>query len=180
MSKTIFISGGVRSGKSRLAEEITRKYGAPIAYIATGSAGDAEMAARIARHQSRRGCEWNTIEEPFNLPEAIKAADRRFNAVLVDCITLWLTNLLLKYEATMPVDKTQPAIMADLDKLISVLQEVTIPVIIVSNEVGLGIMPDNALARTFCDLAGEANRVLAATADEVHMMFSGIPLKLKG
>ena len=180
MATTIFITGGARSGKSKLAEEATQRFGAPLAYIATGSAGDGEMTARIARHRARRGPDWTTIEEPMRLPAAIRQAGGRFNAILVDCLTLWITNLLLDYESTFPKDDVAGMILADVRSFVEACRQVSVPVVIVSNEVGMGIVPDNALARKFRDLAGEANELVAAAADEVYVMFSGVPLKLKG
>jgi adenosylcobinamide kinase/adenosylcobinamide-phosphate guanylyltransferase len=172
MSRSIFITGGARSGKSRLAESLAENEGCPLCYIATGRPGDAEMAERIAAHRARRGEKWSTVEEPLLLAEAVRAADSRFRAVLVDCITLWLTNLLL---ANKDADRT----LEEVVKLAKLMPELTTPLIMVSNEVGMGIVPDNALARTFRDLAGRANEILAAAADEVYVTISGIPLKLK-
>ena len=173
MARTIFLTGGARSGKSRLAEELARGYGAPLGYLATGVAGDAEMAERIARHRARRGADWLTIEEPLDLAGAITALDGQVNALLVDCVTLWLTNLLLRHGDAMKV-------LGEVGSLTRVMAGLSIPLILVSNEVGMGIVPDNPLARTFRDLAGEANEMLAGAAEEVYVMFSGLPLKLKG
>jgi adenosylcobinamide kinase/adenosylcobinamide-phosphate guanylyltransferase len=172
MSKSIFISGGARSGKSRLAERLAEGFGAPLCYIATGRPGDTEMVERIAAHRARRGEQWNTVEEPVNLTKVLRTADGRFRAVLIDCITLWLTNLLLNHEdAGYALDEVR--------KLAGLLPELKTPLILVSNEVGMGIVPENPLARTFRDLAGRANEILAAATDEVYVTFSGIPLKLK-
>lgn len=172
MAKVTFITGGARSGKSRLAEELALSNGAPLLYVATSEAGDGEMAERIQRHRLRRGDAWQTIEEPVALAETLLGHDGYFNAVLVDCITLWLTNLLLSN--------------GDRDEALKVVRQTAglfagmkTPVYLVSNEVGMGIVPDNTLARTFRDLAGEANEILATAADEVFIMFSGLPLKLK-
>ena len=174
MSRTIFITGGARSGKSRLAEELVQRHGAPFLYVATGTAGDGEMAERIARHRARRGSDWQTIEEPLDLRGVLAGHDGWFGATLVDCVTLWLTNLLFaRGEEPGPV-------LEEVRRLASLLPELQSPVILVSNEVGMGIVPENRLARTFRDLAGEANEILAAAADEVHVTFSGIPLKIKG
>ena len=172
MGKIVFITGGARSGKSRLAESLTEGFGTPLCYIATGEARDEEMAVRIAAHRARRGNGWQTVEEPIRLMEALKAAEGRFQAVLVDCVTLWLTNLLLSHE-----DADQA--LAEVQALAALLPELTIPIVLVSNEVGMGIVPENALARSFRDLAGKANQTLAAAADEVYVTISGIPLKLK-
>jgi adenosylcobinamide kinase / adenosylcobinamide-phosphate guanylyltransferase len=173
MAKMTFITGGARSGKSRLAEGLAVAHGAPLGYLATGHAGDAEMAERIARHQARRGAEWQTMEEPLDLAGVLTGHDGYFKAVLVDCVTLWLTNLLLAHD--------DPArVMAEVRTLVGLIPTLQMPVILVSSEVGMGIVPENRLARTFRDLAGEANELLAAGADEVYVMFSGLPLKLKG
>jgi adenosylcobinamide kinase / adenosylcobinamide-phosphate guanylyltransferase len=167
-----FITGGARSGKSRLAEELAGRYGAPLGYLATGAAGDGEMAARIARHQARRGADWQTMEEPLQLTGVLRGHDGYFAAILVDCVTLWLTNLLMH--------RDDPArVLARVRELCASFAALQTPLVIVSNEVGLGIVPDNPLARTFRDLAGEANELIAAAADEVYITFSGLPLKLK-
>jgi adenosylcobinamide kinase / adenosylcobinamide-phosphate guanylyltransferase len=173
MSRIIFITGGARSGKSRLAEEIAIKHGGPLGYLATGQPGDEEMARRIARHRLRRGPDWQTIEEPLRLAEAIRGHDGFFRAMLVDCVTLWLTNLLLEYDDA-------GRVLADVNGLTGMFSGLTTPLVLVSNEVGMGIVPENRLARSFRDLAGEANELLAAAADEVYVMISGLPLKLKG
>lgn len=173
MAKVTFITGGARSGKSRLAERLAAAYGAPLGYLATGRAGDAEMAARIARHQSRRGPDWQTMEEPLDVAGVLSGHDGWFRGVLVDCVTLWLTNLLLAYGDPSPC-------LDAVKNLTETLPHLTTPVILVGNEVGMGIVPDNPLARSFRDLAGEANEMLAAAADEVYVTFSGLPLKLKG
>jgi adenosylcobinamide kinase/adenosylcobinamide-phosphate guanylyltransferase len=149
------------------------KHGAPLGYLATGQSGDEEMAQRIARHRLRRGPDWQTIEEPLQLAEAIRGHDGYFRAMLVDCVTLWLTNILLEYNDA-------GRVLADVKGLTGMFPELTTPLILVSNEVGMGIVPENRLARSFRDLSGEANELLAAAADEVYVMFSGLPLKLKG
>jgi len=173
MSQITFITGGARSGKSRLAEELAMRQGEPLLYIATAAYGDREMSERIARHQERRGVSWQTIEEQYDLAGVLSGHDGWFKAVLVDCVTLWLTNLLLKYE-----DKK--AVLEEVRRTVSFFPSLKTPLFLVSNEVGMGIIPDNPLARTFCDLSGEANQILAAAADEVYVTFSGLPLKIKG
>jgi adenosylcobinamide kinase/adenosylcobinamide-phosphate guanylyltransferase len=180
MAIVTLVMGGARSGKSRTAEELALGNGPPLAYIATGIAGDDEMAERIARHQDRRGTDWVTIEEPMELPDAVLKAAAGHRAVLVDCLTLWLSNLLLNYEAALPWEEVSAAVLADVRRLADVLRQVEVPVIIVSSEVGMGIVPDNRLGRLFRDLAGEANEMVAGVADEVYACFAGIPMKLKG
>jgi adenosylcobinamide kinase/adenosylcobinamide-phosphate guanylyltransferase len=172
MSRIILITGGARSGKSRFAETITRSYGAPLGYLATGESRDAEMAQRIDRHRERRGPDWTTIEEPLRLTETLIATCGRFRAILVDCITLWLSNLLLTHEEP-------ERVLAAVRELADAAPKLATPLVLVTNEVGMGIVPENCLARLFRDLAGEANELLAATADEVHVVFAGLPLRLK-
>jgi adenosylcobinamide kinase / adenosylcobinamide-phosphate guanylyltransferase len=177
MAKTIFITGGARSGKSRLAEQIALEHGAPLCYIATAQALDGEMDQRIIKHQQRRGEAWQTIEEPLSLAQALKNCDNSCKAILVDCITLWLTNLIFKYENQ--GDEMEELVMKDVHHLAATLGSMTTPVILVSNEVGLGIVPEHKLGRIFRDIAGQANQILAAAAADVYTVISGIPLKLK-
>ena len=172
MANITFITGGARSGKSRFAEDLAMKHGDPLLYIATAGFGDKEMAERIARHQERRGSSWQTIEEQYDLAGVLNGHDGWFKASLVDCVTLWLTNLLLRYEE-------RKAVLEEVRRTASVFASLKTPLFLVSNEVGMGIVPDNPLARKFCDLSGEANEILAAAADEVYVTFSGLPLKLK-
>jgi adenosylcobinamide kinase/adenosylcobinamide-phosphate guanylyltransferase len=177
MARTIFITGGARSGKSRFAEELAQRFGAPLGYLATAQALDHEMHERVRRHQERRGEAWRTIEEPLHLTQALACCDFTCKAVLVDCITLWLSNLLTCYEE---LDRDAgERIMDDVHRLAVTLREISTPVILVTNEVGLGIVPDNRLARLFRDIAGETNQLLAAAADEAWLVASGIPLRLK-
>jgi adenosylcobinamide kinase/adenosylcobinamide-phosphate guanylyltransferase len=173
MSRTILVLGGTRSGKSGLAESLTDAFGSPLCYLATAAAGDDEMAQRIARHRSRRGDKWQTLEEPLDLASVITRHDGQYAAMLIDCVTLWLTNLLLTH------DDPELAI-ARVKELTGLFPELKTPLIFVSSEVGMGIVPENRLARTFRDLAGEANQMLAQAADEVHLSIAGIPLKIKG
>ena len=173
MSKVILVTGGARSGKSRFAEGLAGRFEPLRGYIATGQAGDGEMASRIARHRERRGPEWQTIEEPIELTRAVLEADARCSVLLVDCVTLWLSNLLfhLPGGAVEALDRVR--------QLTEVFPKLETPLVVVSNEVGMGIVPEHPLARTFRDLAGEANELIAARADEVYVTISGLPLRLK-
>ncbi|WP_243370359.1 bifunctional adenosylcobinamide kinase/adenosylcobinamide-phosphate guanylyltransferase [Geotalea sp. SG265] len=173
MSRIILVTGGARSGKSRIAEGIASGFGEPLGYVATSLAGDGEMAERIARHRSRRGSQWQTMEEPLRLKEVILGHDGYFKAMLVDCITLWLSNLLLAHNDS-------GRVLDEVRDLAAAMPALVTPLILVTNEVGEGIVPENVLARAFRDLAGEANQILATAADEVHMAVCGLPLKLKG
>ncbi len=177
MAHIIFITGGARSGKSAFAEKRAREFGAPLGYLATAQAHDSEMDERVRKHRERRGAEWSTIEEPLCLAETLARCDGHYTVILVDCVTLWLSNLLFNYEEE--GEQVGELIHQELERLKSTLRKMVTPVIFVSNEVGMGIVPDNALARLFRDIAGTANQTLAAAADEVHAVISGIPLRLK-
>lgn len=177
MAPTTLITGGVRSGKSRFAEQLAQRYGAPLCYLATAQALDGEMDERIARHRARRGPDWHTVEEPLALPQTLARLDGTYRALLVDCVTLWLTNLLLLRE--LPEAEREEAVLADVRRLATTLRSLETPVILVTNEVGMGIVPEHPLGRLFRDLAGQANQILAATCSEVYAVICGIPLKLK-
>ncbi|MGX8013338.1 bifunctional adenosylcobinamide kinase/adenosylcobinamide-phosphate guanylyltransferase [Mesorhizobium sp. ORM8.1] len=166
--KLTFLLGGARSGKSTHAETLTTGYPSPWAYIATAQAYDDEMRERIALHRSRRGLGWVTIDAPLDLVEAIEALPDH-QPVLIDCLTLWLTNhMLADHDAEI-----------ECRRLTDALSRPRGPWFVVSNEVGLGIVPDNALARRFRDAAGRLNQQVAAVADSVLMMVAGLPLKVK-
>lgn len=163
------VIGGARSGKSAFAEHLVTATARPRRYIATAEAWDDEMRTRIARHQTDRGARWTTIEAPLDLAPALAAA-RPDEAVLIDCATLWLTNHLL---ADHDLD-------AETATLLAALAACAAPVVIVSNETGWGIVPDNALARRFRDAQGRLNQRLAAEAALVVTVIAGLPLALKG
>lgn len=177
MPRTIYITGGTRSGKSRLAEQLTLEFGAPLCYLATAQPLDNEMDERIKRHQRRRGTVWQTIEEPLHLTQTLACCDGSYNAVLVDCLTLWLTNTFLLYEDL--GELAEERVMEDVHRLAATLRGMTTPVILVSNEVGMGIVPEHQLGRIFRDIAGQANQIMAAAASEAWLVVSGIPLRLK-
>lgn len=177
MSNIIFITGGTRSGKSRHAEEIARSFGAPLGYLATAQALDTEMDDRIRMHQQRRGEGWITIEEPLHLTQALAANDGLHRAILVDCVTLWLSNLLLRYEDS--GEDAAERIGEDVQRLVTTLRDLRTPVILVTNEVGMGIVPESRLGRLFRDIAGQTNQRLAVLANEAWLVVSGIPVRLK-
>lgn len=168
MHKTILITGGARSGKSRIAEHRVLQMGQPAHYIATAQAWDDEMRARIAEHQARRGAEWITHAEPLDLVGTLTATDGK-GPRLVDCLTLWLTNLMLGNHDWRAAGQA----------LLAALPQQSSPVVFVTNEVGMGIVPENALARAFRDAAGTLNQWIAAEADEVIFAVSGLPMKVK-
>jgi adenosylcobinamide kinase / adenosylcobinamide-phosphate guanylyltransferase len=162
------VLGGARSGKSRYAESLIAASPPPWAYVATAEAGDAEMIDRIAAHRSRRGCAWRTIEAPRDLDAALKSCGTM--PVLVDCLTLWLSNLML----------AETDIEAEMARLENSLAAAAAPVVLVANEVGYGVVPDHPLGRRFRDLQGVLNQRIAARADRVVLVVAGLPLALKG
>lgn len=171
----ILVTGGCRSGKSAFALQLAleRPAGSRI-YLATCLPRDAEMEERVARHQKERDASWLTLEVPVELPRAIETHAHGEQVLLVDCLTLWLTNLLL---ACPEGDNVMPA---KVDELIPALNRAKCPVILVTNEVGAGIVPENKLARRFRDLTGITHQKVAAAADQVYLVVAGIPLRLKG
>ncbi len=172
-SKLILILGGARSGKSAYALRLSDSFDGQKAYIATAEALDAEMAEKIERHRKERGNEWKTIEEPIRIVQTIQNMGDQCNLILIDCLTLWLSNLLHLY------DGDGKKVMENLEALIIQLEKTDSNIIVVSNEVGLGIVPDNPLARRFRDITGLANQRLAEIADEVTFVIAGRPMRLK-
>jgi adenosylcobinamide kinase/adenosylcobinamide-phosphate guanylyltransferase len=169
VSTLILVGGGARSGKSAFALARASELGARRAFVATAQAFDAEMRARIAAHVAERGDAFRTYEAPHALPEALAEIDA--DVIVVDCLTLWLSNLLLQ-------DRTSDQVAAEVERLAAVLERRRTNVVLVTNEVGMGIVPDNALARTFRDVAGRAHQRLAALADEIHFAALGVLLRL--
>jgi adenosyl cobinamide kinase/adenosyl cobinamide phosphate guanylyltransferase len=161
------VLGGARSGKSRFAEDLVTRLPPPWVYIATAQAFDDEMRARVAEHRARRAAGWRTVGAPLDLAAALRDAGDA--PVLVDCLTLWLTNLMVG-------DSDLEAAAAALDAAL----ERTAPTVLVSNEVGLGIVPDNALARRFRDEAGRLHQRIAARAGHVVFLVAGLPMFVKG
>ncbi|MCH9020932.1 MAG: bifunctional adenosylcobinamide kinase/adenosylcobinamide-phosphate guanylyltransferase [Proteobacteria bacterium] len=168
------VLGGARSGKSAYAEGCVERHaeisGGARIYLATAESRDDEMAARIAAHRARRGERWTTVEEPLDLPGALARAAQPGAAVVVDCLTLWLANLI---ERERDVEKEVRGLADGIARL-------NAPIVLVANEVGLGIVPDNAQTRAFRDHAGRLNQRIAATADRVVFVAAGLPLLLKG
>ncbi|MFD1744147.1 bifunctional adenosylcobinamide kinase/adenosylcobinamide-phosphate guanylyltransferase [Rhizobium helianthi] len=164
-----FVLGGARSGKSRFAERLATDCGLTRHYIATSQAWDDEMRERITLHRMQRGEHWQTHEVPLRLAEALAKISEPQNVILVDCLTLWVTNLMM---ADADVD-------AEAELLIASLRDFQGKVIFVSNEVGLGIVPENRMARQFRDHAGRLHQRLAEVADEVFFIAAGLPLKMK-
>ena len=163
----VLLLGGARSGKSRIAQARAEARSGALVYLATGEALDAEMADRIAKHRAERGARWRTVEVPLELPEAIRQENGR--VVLVDCLTLWLSNLLLG----------EHDVAAATGHLLAALEDAGGTVLLVSNEVGMGIVPENALARRFRDEAGRLHQQVATVATEVSLVAAGLMLRMK-
>lgn len=194
----VFITGGARSGKSAFSlgmansiihpwqggdERAVRK-----CYLATAQALDSEMEDRIARHKAERGNDWDCLEEPLRVAEKIEEVKGRYDVILFDCLTLWVSNIMHSLSFPSPIEGFIPGavegqgeggIKEQINALISACKRSGSTVIIVSNEVGLGIVPDNRLARQFRDIAGTANQLFAKAADEAYFVVSGIPMRLK-
>ncbi|WP_378956292.1 bifunctional adenosylcobinamide kinase/adenosylcobinamide-phosphate guanylyltransferase [Pelosinus sp. sgz500959] len=177
--KIILFTGGARSGKSLAAEQYAISQGGPLAYIATAQIYDQEMESRVALHRQRRADQWQTFEAPYDAHLAIEQAAQGSKVILFDCLTLYTSNLLLDPNGSQePEDKYQYMI-EQIDKLIMSAQKTKTTVIFVTNEVGMGIVPSNALARQYRDLSGSANQKVAAVADEVYLVVSGLTVELK-
>lgn len=183
MSRTLLL-GGARSGKSALAERLARVSGKEVVYLATSHAGDSEMAERIAHHRARRPADWRTVEEPAALARTLRELCAPGRIVLVDCLTLWLSNLMFSghqvYPEVGPVDlaplfaEERAALLAWLD------QPCQGEVLFVSNEVGMGVVPCGAVSRAFVDEAGRLHQDVAARCERVLFVAAGLPLALKG
>jgi adenosylcobinamide kinase/adenosylcobinamide-phosphate guanylyltransferase len=174
LKKIILVIGGCKSGKSsyalQTAEQMPRKRKI---FVATCVPQDDEMARRVARHQKTRGQNWTTIEEPLNLPEVILETSPNADVMLVDCLTLWLSNILMASGAEQELE-------TQIRRLIDALERAACPIVLVSNEVGTGIVPENKLARQFRDIAGWMNQAVARGAHQVIWMVAGIPVTVKG
>jgi adenosylcobinamide kinase/adenosylcobinamide-phosphate guanylyltransferase len=168
----VLVLGGARSGKSQFGLNLCQKISGKKGFLATCQPLDREMEERVARHQKSRDSSWETIEEFFDLAGRLESMVVDYRVILVDCLTLWLSNCLMR--------EVKEAEMTELiGKFKNVLARVPVPVVLVSNEVGMGVVPPSPLGRAFRDLQGSLNQELAATADEVYLITAGIPLKLK-
>jgi len=188
MGKIVLVTGGARSGKSAFAEEMCYQYGEKIAYIATAAALDEGMVDRIKKHQERRPSSWTTIEQQQNIHHVFEnTPSENVDIYLLDCLTVWTTNVMLGDFSldwdTLSRDKInliEAEMLKQINTMINEVRRLNTNIIVVTNEVGLGIVPENRLARIFRDIAGKANELLAKNADEVHFVVSGIPMRIKG
>jgi len=172
MGELIFIIGGTRSGKSQQAQKLAAAYGQKVGYLATCIPGDEEMAQRVLLHQKNRPSHWETIEAPREVVQVLRQDSAGFEAIVIDCLTLWIFNL-------MEIHRSEAEILTQVEQLCEVAKEAKAPILLVSDEVGGGIVPDNALARKFRDVTGGANQIVARHAAAVYWMVAGIPVKIK-
>lgn len=186
MGRVVLILGGARSGKSWMAEKLARQSAGRVTYVATAEARDDEMRRRIERHKAERPAGWKTVEEPLALAEAVEKAAGESDLVLVDCLTLWVSNRLCQVDLEVPVEErrgVEARLSRELEetaaRLVNAARKEAATLLLVSNEVGLGLVPDNVLGRVYRDLLGILNRRLAAEADQVLMMVAGIPVDVK-
>ena len=175
--KCILIIGGARSGKSQFAQELARRLSDRVLFVATAEAGDEEMRSRIEAHKKARPKTWHTLETSVKVGEKINEHTGKADVVLVDCITLLLSNILIDDDRDDNMKEEQ--VKAEIDRLIECIDRMDATFIIISNEVGLGLVPDNRLGRLYRDLLGRANQLLAEQADEVYLMVAGIPVEIK-
>ena len=170
MGRLIFITGGARSGKSVFAQKLANGLSKKVTYIATAQARDKEMELRIKIHRRNRPSHWKTIEKEKDITEVLSRVAKKGEIILLDCLTLLISNLLLS---------GRKDVLKKIGQLVSKIKEIKATVLIVSNEVGMGIVPDNKLARRFRDIEGRANQIVAQAADEVYLIVSGISMKIK-
>ncbi|MFH1868721.1 MAG: bifunctional adenosylcobinamide kinase/adenosylcobinamide-phosphate guanylyltransferase [Candidatus Omnitrophota bacterium] len=172
MGTIIFILGGARSGKSTYAVSTAKKLNKDVAFVATCQPLDNEMKQRIEKHKKSRPLSWKTYEEPRELPQLIEKIAKKHKVIIIDCLTIFISNLLLS-------SKSEKRIYGSINKVLDMAGSCKSTLIIVSNEVGLGIVPENKMARRFRDIAGNVNKIVAKRADQVFLMTAGIPVNIK-
>lgn len=180
--KIVLVTGGVRSGKSRFAEDLTASFGLPVVYIATATVMDSEMEMRVKIHQQRRPESWETVEEPIEVIKAIASKGSPDKVLMIDCLTLWITNLMFRQE--LPEDeeafkKIEEEILDMVRRAAETARQINANMVIVSNESGLGLIPPDRLSRKYQEIVGRANETVAKAADEVYLVVSGIPVEIK-
>lgn len=185
LGKMILITGGARSGKSTYAEKLAKDFGEQVLYIATSIPFDDEMKYRIKKHREQRPAHWQTIEAYKNLDAQIESSVKGKDAVLLDCITIMITNIMLEINTDWDnitgdiSSRVEDKVKHEIQSLIEAGKNIDIPLIMVTNEIGMGIVPDNAMSRLFRDIAGRMNQMLAHASDEVYLCVSGIPVRIK-
>lgn len=185
MGKIVFVTGGARSGKSTFAEKYCTEKSDNLGYIATGVAFDEEMIDRIKKHKQQRGEAWTTYEKPMNVEEDLEEILATHRIVLMDCLTIYVTNYMFSKEldfneiSVNTINEIEEEIKASLNRIIEIANNSDSTLVIVSNEIGLGIVPENRMARVYRDYIGRANQICASKSEEAYMIISTIPLRLK-
>lgn len=172
MGKITFVLGGARSGKSSQALKLAKAFGGRVAFVATCQGLDSEMKKRIALHKQSRPKQWKTFEEGYEVDKLLNAIGGKFDVIIIDCLTLLVSNLMLE-------EFRDNAVEIRIKKVVAALKKIKADSVMVSNEVGLGIVPENKLARRFRDVAGRANQIIAGSSEEVYFMVSGIAWRIK-
>ncbi len=183
MSKNILIIGGARSGKSHFAQELGLKSAQPVLFVATAVAGDEEMRQRIEEHKKSRPTTWSTLEVTTHIGNQVRQKIGETQTVIVDCVTLLVNNIFCQYSdptgGSIDAPLIEKEVMAEIDELVNCIKQVNASFIIVSNEVGLGLVPDNRIGRLYRDLLGRVNQILAQHVDEIYLMVAGMPVLIK-
>ena len=186
MGKCILITGGARSGKSSFSEELAKSYGSKVLYIATAVAFDEEMKDRVRKHRDVRSKDWTTIEAYKDIAKVISTNGNKYNCILLDCITVMLTNQLLEYFnhdmdylKIEDYSKAEVYLANQINEMVDAITAAKADTILVTNELGWGIVPENPVARAFRDISGRINQIIGQKADEVYLTVSGIPVKIK-
>lgn len=182
MKRVTLVTGGARSGKSRFAQELAGRAGGPVLFVATAEARDEEMRRRIAEHRRQRPAEWRTIEAPTQVGQEIQRNIGAARLVIVDCVTLLVNNIFNRHDCSdeaLDADLVEKEAAAEVEGLIACLGKLDASFLIVTNEVGLGLVPPNVVGRVYRDVLGKANQMLAAQADEVYLLVAGIPVRVK-
>lgn len=177
--KSVLLTGGARSGKSIMAQELARKIGGAVLFVATAEAGDDEMQERIEKHRQARPSEWGILEVTSNLGSQITKHRGGIKTIIIDCITLLVSNILGQCGEKARPAAIEKAVTAEINELIKCIKKTRANFIIVTNEVGMGIVPGDRTSRLYRDLLGKANQMLAASVDEVYLLVAGIPIKIK-
>ena len=177
--KNILITGGARSGKSRFALELALKLGEPVLFVATAVAGDEEMQERIEEHQRARPSAWRTLEVTTHVGSQISQQIGEAQVVIVDCVTLLVNNILSQYSPQTSASVVEQEVTSEINELVECINHTKASFIIVTNEVGTGLVPANRTSRLYRDLLGKANQLLAQQADEVYLTLAGLPVQIK-
>lgn len=178
--KIVLITGGVRSGKSSFAEKLAGNIGRKVTFIATAQALDEEMTDRIAQHRANRPVHWETYEEPYKVARVIQRVGQKTEVILIDCLTVLVSNLMQDYREDTSNNNLTKNIIKQIKEIVRESLKCSATVIIVSNEVGLGLVPANPMGRFFRDILGQTNQIIGADADRVYFMTAGIPFLIKG